>query len=173
MPQWSRRLRAGKGKWVDLAGLIAPKEVVETFLGKIESGKVTSVDDLNKSFVEMHNSYKRWEWISACEIIEEETGISVAKLTARDLITIIEKWQKSVTQLDNLVYEDAGKEFSELSNIGFGIDGDGDVKKLDFEQVRGSLESNSIVKALHKEIKEKRSLGNEIIDRLKSVSQLQ
>ena len=163
----------GKGNWVDLAGLIAPKEVVETFLGKIESGKVKSVDDLNKSFVEMHNSYKRWEWTSACEIIEEETETSVAKLTTKDLISIIEKWQESVNQLDTMVYEDAGKEFSESEMIGFGIDGDEEVKKLDFKQVRGSLESDSIVKTLHEEIKEKRSFGNEIIDRLKSVGPLQ
>jgi hypothetical protein len=160
----------GKGKWVDLAGLIVPGEVVETFLGKIESGKVTSLDNLNKSFAEMHDSYRKWEWTSACRIIEEETGMSPTNLAAKDLISILEKWQKSVAQIDHLVYEDAGKEFSGSSNIGFGIDGDEDVKKLDFAQVRGTMESDSIIKALHKEIKEKRSLGDEIIRRLKKVS---
>jgi hypothetical protein len=163
----------GKGKWVDLAGLIAPGEVVETLLGKIESGKVNSPDDLNKSFVEMHDSYRKWEWTSVCQIIEEETGKSIAMLTAKDLISIVENWQNSVSQIDNLVYEDAGKEFSESSNIGFGIDGNEEVAKLDFMQVRGSLESDTIIKTLQKEIKEKRSLGIEIINRLKSITPLQ
>ncbi len=163
----------GKGKWVDLAGLIAPEEAVGTLLGNIESGKVRSVDDLTKSFAEMHNSYKKWEWISAREIIEGETGRSMAGFSTRDLISIVEKWQKSTAEIDTLVIEDAGKEFSSSAAIGFGIDGDEEVAKLDFMQVRGSLESDTIIKTLQREINEKRSLGIELIDRLKRITPLQ
>src|SRR5674536_16760 len=47
----------GRGEWVDLAGLIAPKNEIEKLLNDVESGKVGSVEELAKSFLELHNSY--------------------------------------------------------------------------------------------------------------------
>ena len=64
----------GKGEWVDLAGLIAPKKEVDKLLDDIESGKITSIEELSESFIEMHNSYYDWEWTWSCERIEEEDG---------------------------------------------------------------------------------------------------
>jgi hypothetical protein len=49
---------------------------------------------------------------------------------------------------------------------GFGIDGGEDIKKRDFEQVRGEFESNSVVAAIQDHIKKKTALGNELIERL-------
>jgi hypothetical protein len=43
-----------------------------------------------------------------------------------------------------MLYEDARKEFTLSSMTGFGIDGGEEIKKLDFEQVRGDFESNSV-----------------------------
>ena len=85
--------------------------------------------------------------------IEEEEGITVNKLTADDVISIVERWKKSVVDLDNLLYEDARKEFNLSSMTGFGIDGGDEDKQLDFEQVRGVFESNTVVTAIHEHIK--------------------
>jgi hypothetical protein len=160
----------GKGEWVDLAGLIAPKREVDKLLDDIESGKVSSVGELSESFMEMHNSYYDWEWTWACERIEEEAGIAVNKLTADNIISIVEKWKKSVVELDNLLYEDARKEFTLSSMTGFGIDGGDEVKKLDFEQVRGEFESNSVVTAIQDHIKLKTTLGDELTERMKRIN---
>ena len=159
----------GSGEWVDLAGLIAPKKDVDKLLDDIESGMISSVEVLAKSFIGLHNSYYRWEWTWACESLEEEAGISINKLTAKDVITIVKKWKKSVIDLDNLLYEDARKEFTLSSMTGFVIDGGAEVKKLDFEQVRGEFESNSVVAAIQEHIKQKTALGDEIINRMKRI----
>ena len=53
---------------------------------------------------------------------------------------------------------------------GFGIDGGDEVKKLDFEQVRGEFESNSVVAAIQEHIKQKTALGDELIERMKRIS---
>jgi hypothetical protein len=159
----------GKGEWVDLAGLIAPKSEVDKLLDDIESGRVTSGAALSKSFIEMHSSYYDWEWTWVCERIEEEAGISVNKITADNVINIVEKWKKSVVELDNLLYEDARKEFTLSSMTGFGIDGGDKVKKLDFEQVRGEFESNNVVAAIKEHIKQKTILGDELIERMKRI----
>ena len=52
---------------------------------------------------------------------------------------------------------------------GFGIDGSDLDKQLDFEQVRGVFESNSVVSAIRDHIKIKSALGDELIERLKKI----
>ena len=52
---------------------------------------------------------------------------------------------------------------------GFGIDGGAEVKKLDFEQVRGEFESNSVVTAIQNHIRQKAALGDELINRMKKI----
>jgi hypothetical protein len=159
----------GGGDWVDLAGLIAPKSDVEKLLDDVASGLVSSVDILAKHFIRLHESYYKWEWTWACERIEEEVGNSVDKLTAGDIIAIVKRWKKSVIDLDNQLYEDARKEFTLSSMTGFGIDGGAEIKKLDFEQVRGDFESNSVVAAIQEHIKQKTALGDELIERMKRI----
>jgi hypothetical protein len=159
----------GKGEWIDLAGLIAPKTEIDNLLDKVESGKISSGEALLKSFMEIHNSYYDWEWAWSCERIEEEAGISIDNFTADTIIGIVERWKKSVVDLDKLLYEDARKEFTLSSMTGFGIDGGDDVKKLDFEQVRGEFESNSVVSAIQVHLEQKSALGDELIERMKRV----
>jgi hypothetical protein len=159
----------GKGEWVDLAGLIVPKKVVSKLLDDIESEKINSIEAVAEAFRKMHESYYKWEWTWACERIEEEEGKSVKEFTAADVISIVERWKKSVIDLDKLLYEDARKEFTLSSMTGFGIDGGEEIKRLDFEQVRGAFESNGVVSAIQDHIEQKSALGNELIERMKGI----
>lgn len=159
----------GNGEWVDIAGLLAPQRVIEKLLGDIESDKVSSLQQIEEEFRNMHKSYYDWEWIWSCERIEEEAGKPVNKFTAEDVIAMVEKWKKSVIDLDRMLYEDARKEFTLSSMTGFGIDGGPEIKKQDFEQVRGDFESNSVVAAIQDHIKKKTSLGDELIERVRKI----
>jgi len=89
------------------------------------------------------------------------------KFTSSDVIQIVERWKKSVVELDRLLYEDARKEFALSSMTGFGMDGGDREKMLDFEMVRGDFESNPIVAAINDHIKVKSALGDELIERMK------
>src|SRR4030042_263016 len=104
--------KMGSGEWVDIAGLIAPKQAVDNLLDKIESGKLKTIRDVEDAFREMHKSYYDWEWTWSCKRIEEEEGKSVDKFTPADVIRIVERWKKSVVDLDKMLYEDARKEFT-------------------------------------------------------------
>ncbi len=44
----SPETQQGKGEWVDLAGLIAPKKEVDELLDDIESGRIASVGTAGK-----------------------------------------------------------------------------------------------------------------------------
>jgi hypothetical protein len=160
----------GKGEWVDIAGLIAPKKEIDNLLDDIESGKISEIQVLSDSFSEIHKSYYDWEWTWSCQRIEEEEEIPVHSFRAEDIIRIVARWKKSVIDLDNLLYEDARKEFNLSSRTGFGIDDGEEVKKLDFEQVRGEFESNSVVAAIQDHIRQKSAMGDELTERMKRVS---
>jgi hypothetical protein len=160
---------AGRGEWVDIAGLLAPKEAVDSLLGNIESGKIEKLEEIGDAFRELHLSYYDFEWTWACDRLEAEEGKKIGDFTASDVIRIVEKWKKSVIDLDNLLYEDARKEFTLSSMTGFGIDGGDEIRKLDFGQVRGEFESNSVVMDIQDHIEKKSALGDELIERMKSV----
>ncbi len=162
---------AGNGEWVDLAGLIAPQGVINALLDDIESGKISSLTRIEEEFRDIHKSYYDWEWAWSCERLEKEIGKPVNKFTAADIVEMVEKWKKSVIDLDKLLYEDARKEFNLSSMTGFGIDGDEEIKKRDFEQVRGEFESNSVVSAIQEHIKMKTALGDELIERISNIRQ--
>ena len=159
----------GKGEWVDIAGLISPKNEIDNLLDDIESGKITEIQELSGAFAAIHKSYYDWEWTWSCQRIEEEEGKPVDSLRSEDVIRIVKRWKESVIELDKLLYEDARKEFNLSSRTGFGIDDGEEVKRLDFEQVRGEFESNSVVAAIQDHIKQKSALGDELIERMKRI----
>jgi len=163
--------KMGSGEWVDLAGLITPKEAVDKLLDEIETGIIKSVEDVGEAFRYMHSCYYEWEWTWACERIEEEEGKPITDFTVDDIIRIVERWKKSVADLDQMLYNDARKEFTLSSMTGFGIDGGYEEKKQDFEQVRGEFESNSVVAAIQDHIKQKTALGDGLIKRVEAIKQ--
>ena len=159
----------GKGMWIDMAGLLVPRSETEKLLSDLEKGKIDNLGSVNSAFETMYASYDKWEWTWAAECIEQEEGKKPWDLTAADLMTIIEKWKISVLDLDNMIYEDTRKEFSPSSMTGYGIDGDEDVRKLDFEKVRGDFETNLVAKSIEEHMVSKSALAEELIARLKRI----
>jgi hypothetical protein len=159
----------GTGEWIDLAGLIVPQSETNRLLSDIETGKIDSLGSINNAFEMMHKSYRSWEWSWVADSIEKETGKKLNEFTSQDVIGIVKKWEKSVLALDEMLYEDARKEFTLSSMTGYGIDGGEDVKKIDFEQVRGEFESNSVVSAIKEHMIKKSTLAEELISRLKKI----
>jgi len=154
----------GSGEWVDVSGLIAPKSEIEALMKDVETGKITSLDQINEAFVQMNDNYYSYEWTWAFQHLQEVFGFNPSKLTKEDAVKIIERWRKAVIGLDNMVYDDARKEFNLASKTGFGADGGREQKELDFENVRGDFESNSFVNAVLKHIDTKNALGDRAVD---------
>ena len=151
----------GKGEWVDLAGLIAPRSEVTRLLNELEQDKL-SLAEVRERFKQMHANYYTYEWSWAAEKIEKTLGHPLSEITLDEVRTLIDEWQKAVVDLDHMVYDDARKEFDLNSQTGFGVDGDASQQRADFESVRGSFESNSFVKAVLEHIRKKSELGDKI-----------
>ena len=101
----------GDGDWIDLSGMIAPKKAVDDVLDAIEKGQITDVKVLGKLFADLHSNYYNYEWKWAYNVIQEYYGVALESVTVEKLSELIVRWRSSVIALDNLIYEDARKEF--------------------------------------------------------------
>jgi len=161
--------KIGQGEWSDLAGLIAPKTEISKLIKNIERKELVSLEEIEQEFKNLHANYYEYEWTWASELLVEKTGKKIDHLTISDMIALIGKWKESVIGLDEMLYEDAKKEFRLDSMTGFGMDGNKATQKLDFEKVRGNFESNDFVNEIVNHIERKTQLGKKMIERLKTI----
>jgi len=166
------KLETGQGEWSDLAGLIAPKTEISQLIRNIERKEFESLEAIEQEFKNMHNNYYEYEWTWASELLVEKTGKKIEDLKIDDITALIYKWKESVVGLDEMLYEDAKKEFRLDSMTGFGMDGNKATQKLDFEKVRGSFESNDFVNEIVSHIKRKTILGERMIERLNTIENI-
>lgn len=157
----------GEGDWVDLAGLIAPHTHISQMMDEIESGSLATLEAINQRLAEIHGNYYELEWAWAYRLMVEFYNLDETNVTRQQLIEIIREWKKAVIGLDEMLYEDARKEFSMTARTGFGVDAHRrKTMDADFEQVRGDFESNSFVSAVTEHIERKGALGDKWLSRL-------
>lgn len=156
----------GLGEWADMAGLITPKSEIRKLVADVEAGFINKLQEINDQLSIMAANYYSYEWTWAYSKIKDFYGMDPTQITAKDIIKIVRLWKDAVIGLDQMVYEDAKKEFSLSFFTGFGPDGDLEAKKNDFKEVRGEFDNNPFVVAVLEHIKNKTALGDEIIQRL-------
>jgi hypothetical protein len=159
----------GPGRWVDLAGLLAPEEAVEKMLYDIEDGSISSLEQVADGFRAMHEYYTEYEWAWTADVLQTKQGKSIEEMTADDIIEFTAKWKKAVVELDNMLYADVKKEFAATAQTGYGLDGSLEAKHADFSQVRGTFEENSFVMEIEEHITGKMALGDELIRRMEQL----
>ncbi len=165
----SPKTHIGRGVWVDLAGLFAPDELVQKMLDEIETGAINTLEKVKDAFRDMYDHYPEYEWAWAAMVLGQELGKTFEQIAAEDIIELTTRWKKAVVELDNMLYADAGKEFTGTAQIGFGLDGPDECKRADFEQVRGTYDKNSFVLEIEKHIADKTRLGDELIGRMEKL----
>jgi hypothetical protein len=157
---------AGTGKWADLAGLFAPEEMVQKMLDDIEGGAISTLEQVDETFRLMYENYPAYQWAWAVSVLEQRLSKTLDKITADDIIELINKWKRAVRKLGRMRLADAQKEYTAAVRTGYGFDGDEKVKDADFEAVRGTFEDNSFVAEIERQIVAKTKLAEEIISRL-------
>jgi len=161
--------KTGPGKWVDLAGLFAPEQDVQKMLCDIESGIISTLEQLTNTFESMYNSYPAHEWAWAANVLQRRFGKMLEMITPNDIIELATRWKTAVVELDRMLYADTKKEFAATAQIGYGLDGGKETRQADFKQVRGTFEENSFVLEIEKHITRKTALGDELISRMEKL----
>lgn len=138
-------------EWIDLSGLLAPRERLAGLRKQISSGAMESVDDVVKVLQGIYDRYAADEWQYVYESYKKEYGVDLAAITKEQAAAAIDEWQKSATSLQAMIQEDSKREFGAFAKIGFGITGTPEERESDFTAVRGSAETNGVVQKLAKE----------------------
>lgn len=132
-------------EWYDLSGMFFSSTSREALLNAVRSGEISEIDKLNDKLQDIFRNYRNesWEWCVA--LIELQQRSPFTELEKSDFTKMIENWKNSAVKLNNMILNDAGKEFDESSIISYGMDAGDEAARKDFEVVRGSLDSNSFV----------------------------
>jgi len=159
----------GPGKWIDLAGLLAPQKIVEKLLTDIENSAVVTLEQVAEAFRCMHENYPVYEWAWAASVLQQRLRKTIDRVRSEDIAELVARWKSAVIGLDRMLHDDTKKEFTVAAQIGFGIDGDKESRQADFQQVRGTFEENSFVREIQEHIAAKTALADELIGRLEKV----
>ena len=158
---------SGRGEWIDLAGLIAPRDEIRRLCTDIAQGRFKDIEEVNERLATLSRDYYDMEWTWVAENFRYWWGKDVYELTVKDVREIADKWCDSVVRLDKMLYEDAKKEFSSVARTGFGVDATSErSRRGDFEQVRGDFERDPFVKMVLDHIRNKTALHDDLISRL-------
>ena len=157
----------GEGDWLDLSGLIAPHTVITQLMNDIEAGTVNCYKEMNARLRETHRLYYDYEWAWAYRLMLRFYGLTEEQLAQHEtLVRIIRDWKAAVVGIDEMLYQDARKEFSLSTKTGFGFDGNNSTAEADFAEVRGQFQNNPFVTAVQEHIRVKSALGDKWIAKL-------
>ena len=149
-------------KWLDLSGMIASEQEILELQSEITSGSIKSLEKISARMEEIHNSYEAQTWLWTTRILAERRDMDVAQITPDQLMELADRWESETIKLNKMILSDAGKEFDNSSKLGFGIDGDEEVRDLDFKEVRGVLDENKFIVGVHEEMKETEEKASEL-----------
>ncbi len=150
---------AGRGEWVDVCGMFAPKSEVDAIAKAIATGEITGLAELEAHWKNLHAMYYDMEWTWVVEHLQQWCGKAYDEITIEDVRGIVARWLNCVTALDNMLLEDARKEYSLKSRTGFGIDNPGGDADDDFVSVRGEFDADAFVRMVKDHIVVKTALA--------------
>ncbi|MCK5693229.1 MAG: DUF4954 family protein [Bacteroidales bacterium] len=139
-------------KWLDLSGMIASEQSIQQLLADITSGTLNSLEKILSALEQIHASYEDEAWSWTTRILADRYDLDVKQISSDQLLDLVNRWESETIKLDKMILGDAAKEFDNSSKIGFGLDGDEEVRDLDFEAVRGVLDENKFIVGIKEEI---------------------
>lgn len=157
------------GNWIDMSGMLAPSNVIEGLIASIRNNQVKSLEDFENQLKVIHSDYDKYAWAWCIDLIEKRLEIAFKEITRENIVRIISDYEQSSVTFNELVLEDAYKEFSEKSRIGYGIDGDETIRDQDFEAVLGKYEENKFVNELKKESETIKEKADRLISEIKDL----
>ncbi|MBI2429537.1 MAG: DUF4954 family protein [Ignavibacteriales bacterium] len=138
--------------WTDICGLLTPIERLNGLEEKVVSNSLSSYESVLQELESMYNNYRTDEWQYVYDTFKKEYTIDLACITKEQALNAIGEWQKAATSLHSMILEDSKKEFAAFAKIGYGIDRSDEETERDFTTVRGSSETNSVVRKLVTEL---------------------
>ena len=128
--------------------LLISQERLSVLMESVRNRSIRSVSEFLSLLEEIHRAYAEDEWGYISCVFAQEYGAKPTAVEPALFLQLIEKWSSAVNSLSSLVLENTKSEFSESSNIGYGVDWGEEERSKDFQAVRGTYDENPIVQKL-------------------------
>lgn len=151
--------------WVDVGGLLLPTERLRALENDLAAGSISSLADVQERLSAIAGRYREDEWEYVCAAFEAEHGIAAHAMTRDQALDILAAWESASTSLLSKTLDDSKAEFGASARIGYGLAMTDEERAVDFETVRGSADTNGVVKNL---VREQQALGDRV-QRLKDL----
>lgn len=153
-------------KWIDVSGMFSPESLIDNLLESIENSDLKNIVAIEKELDKIFENYSTNAFQWCLDLINKYYEKQNNRTKQEDIINIIESWKAAKIAVNNLILEDAKKEFQDKIKISFGVDGNQKRIKKDFEAVRGKFEENSFIKNIYLENKKIEKTAEDIKDTL-------
>jgi hypothetical protein len=155
-PAWSDAVAALKptaglrnsSLWTDISGLLTPQEKLADLESRLAAGSITSYKQLLSECKSLYEGYRAAEWQYVADVFATEYGAAVESLTKEKALAAADEWESASTSLLGMILDDSKKEFGAFARVGYGLDQSEAGLQSDFEAVRGTIETNSVVQKL-------------------------
>ncbi|MCC6680281.1 MAG: DUF4954 family protein [Phycisphaeraceae bacterium] len=151
--------------WLDICGQMMPRQRMLDLCAAVESGKIADLAALEAALDDIHRHYAEDEWAWIRWAYQRVFG---AALESADPVALADQLLAAKSKFLNLILIDAGKEFDEQTQTGFGHDGEAADRVADFAAVRGDYDHNKFVQQMKQSIEQ---LGQRIEALKKKLSQ--
>lgn len=157
----------GEGRWVDVAGLLAPKAEIDQIVEEIASGSLSTPEAVESRLSAIATNYQLYEWRWVYAHIQTVFNVDPKKISRKKLIDLLRQWRAASESLFADIERDASKEFGDGVMTGFGLDGSAREEILaDFRNVRGEFDSDSQVAAVRETRQRVARIAEEVVSAL-------
>jgi len=140
-------------EWVDIGGQLMATARLNELENAVEQDNIKTITGFTAKVTEIQKAYQKDEWVWVKEAYKRIFNVDLNRATKSHIAEAADNLLKVKSKFLNLVLADSQKEFGQMSRCGFGVDGDESAAEKDFQQVRGSYETNKFVKQMNEEIK--------------------
>ncbi len=158
---------AKKAEWVDLAGMLLTRGVLDAALKGIHTGELPSFHEIDEAFRRADAESAVWS-VPSCHLLQTRIwGCPLRRFP--DILRAIEVWICDSEELFQTVLEDGMKEFSPLMQLTSGIDTiNREEAKADFENAGGRLESHPFLERIRDRIKHVQAEATSLLKKYKT-----
>ena len=149
--------------------MIASEQTIQQLLADISSGTLNSIDKILSELEQIHASYEDEAWNWTTRILADRFDMDVKQISSDQLLELVNRWESETIKLDKMILNDSGKEFDNSSKIGFGVDGDEEIRDMDFEAVRGVLDENKFIVGIKEEINQTELKAAELKEKIQGL----
>lgn len=127
--------READERWLDMAGMVAPRREVESILDRIESGELSTFEDIDGALRQLDGDYRDHAYAWALSALGRMLG---HEPTPQDIEMAIGKGRESMANINALREMNARQDAGEIMATGYGIDAATKEEiAADFRAVRG------------------------------------